>query len=94
MKKTYVSKTGHVYSEEDLERLAKEAERGEYPGEPGAWLIRPQGRPQLYPSDDLVTIAVKVPRSWKEQMDARAKTEQITRSQYVRNVLLRDIQSA
>jgi hypothetical protein len=93
MGKKYVSKSGRIYTDEDFERMAKEAERGEYPGEPGAWLIRPQGRPQLYPNDGLTTIAVKVPCNWKEQIDARAKTEHMTRSQYIRNVLLRDIQS-
>ena len=94
MSKQYISKSGHVYSEEDLERMAIEAERGDYPGKPGEWLIRPQGRPQLFPDDDLVTIAVKVPRNWRELMDARAKAEHMTRSQYVRDVLLREIQTA
>jgi hypothetical protein len=94
MSKKYVSKSGHIYTDEDLERMAEEAKRGEYPGRPGAWLIRPQGRPQLYPNDELVTIAVKVPRTWREHVDTRAKTEHMTRSQYVRDVLLRDIQSA
>jgi len=93
MGRKYVSKSGHVYTEEDLERMAQEAERGEYPGKPGEWLIRPQGRPQLYPDDDLVTIAVKVPRRWREQMDACAEAGHMTRSQFVRDVLLREIQS-
>ena len=94
MGKKYVSKSGHVFTDEDFERMATEAEQGDYPGEPGAWLIRPQGRPQLFPNEDLVTIAVKVPRNWRELMDARAEAGHMTRSQYVREVLLRGIQSA
>jgi len=94
MGKEYISKGGHVYTGEELERMGEQAERGEYPGEPGEWLIKPQGRPQLYPNDDLVTIAVKVPRNWREQMDARAEAGHMTRSQYVRALLLRDMQTA
>lgn len=87
----YQMKGGYVLTDEDFDRLGEAAERGEYPGTPGEWIVRPQGRPQLYPDDDLVTIAVKVPRNWRERMDARAKAERITRSQYVREVLERDL---
>ncbi len=48
--------------------MAEEAERGEYPGTPGAWVVRPQGRPALA-DEGLVTIAFKVPRSQRDAFD-------------------------
>lgn len=89
--KEYKTKSGHVFTEEDLERMGEEAERGDYPGSPGKWLVKPQGRPQLFPEDDLVTIAVKIPRNWRERMDAQAKTKHMTRSQYIRMMLERNL---
>lgn len=40
----YIIKGGHAINDEDFERMAEEAEREEYPGAPGEWIVRPQGR--------------------------------------------------
>lgn len=50
----YKIKGGHILTDEDFERMAEEAERGEYPGTPGEWVVRPQGRPPLA-DEELVT---------------------------------------
>ena len=41
----YRIKGGHTITDEDFERMSEEAERREYPGAPGEWIVRPQGRP-------------------------------------------------
>lgn len=50
----YKIKGGHILTDEDFERMAEEAERGEYPGTPSEWVVRPQGRPPLA-DEELVT---------------------------------------
>ena len=82
----YVTKSGAVLTEADIERLAEAAERGDYPGEPGAWMIRPQGRPALC-DEELVTITFKVPRSQRDAVDRRAAALGETRSQFMRAAL-------
>ena len=77
----YRIKGGHVLTDEDLGRMAESAERGEYPGTPGAWIVRPQGRPAL--------SGVKVPRSQREAIDRKAESRNKTRSQFIREALKR-----
>lgn len=79
-------KGGYTPTDEDFERMAKEAERGEYPGMPGAWVVRPQGRPPLA-DEELVTIAFKVPRSQRDALDRKAASRNETRSQFIRDAL-------
>ena len=43
----YRLKGGATLGDADFERMADEAERGEYPGTPGEWVVRPQCRPAL-----------------------------------------------
>lgn len=38
----YRTKDGTTLSDEDIENLAEACERGEYPGEPGEWIVRPE----------------------------------------------------
>lgn len=83
---TYTTKSGAVLTDEDFERMADEAQRGEYPGEPGAWIVRPQGRPSIC-EEELVTVSFKVPRSQKEAIDRAAKGRGETRSQFMRSAL-------
>lgn len=64
----YRIKGGYTLTDEDFGCMAEEAERGEYPGTPGAWVVRPQGRPALA-DEGLVTIAFKVPRSQRDALD-------------------------
>ena len=82
----YRIKGGHTLTDEDFERMAEEAERGEYPGTPGTWVVRPQGRPPLS-DEELVTIAFKVPRSQRDALDRKAASRKETRSQFMRNAL-------
>lgn len=82
----YIMKGGVVYTDEDFDLLAEAAERGDYPGEPGAWVVRPQGRPAMC-EEELVTIACKVPRSKRDAIDRRAKSLGETRSDFMRGAL-------
>ena len=82
----YRLKSGAVLTDEDIERLSEAAARGEYPGTPGEWIIRPQGRPKLA-DEDLVTIAFKVPRSQREAVDDLASARGKTRSQLMRDIV-------
>ena len=82
----YIMKGGTVYTDEDFDRLAAAAERGDYPGTPGAWVVRPQGRPSLC-DEELVTIACKIPRSKRDAIDRRAKAAGKNRSDFIRSAL-------
>ena len=78
---------GYVLTDEMLEDLGDACERGEYPGKAGKIVVSPAGRPQLYPRDELVTVAFKVPRSYRDKIDAEAKKKRETRSAFLRDVL-------
>lgn len=80
----YRIKGGCTLTDEDFERMAEEAGCGEYPGTPGAWVVRPQGRPALA-GEELVTIAFKVPRSQRDALDRKAASRKETRSQFMRD---------
>lgn len=84
----YRIKGGYTLTDEDFERMAEEAERGEYPGTAGAWVVRPQGRPALA-DEELVTVAFKVPRSQRDALDRKAASRKETRSQFMRDALER-----
>lgn len=78
----YKIKGGYTLTDEDLERLGEACERGDYPGEPGEWIVRPQGRPAL--SDEpLVNVNVKFPRSMVAAIDAKGGT----RSEFIRRAV-------
>ncbi len=82
----YRMKGGATLTDEDFERMAEDAEKGNYPGEPGEWIVRPQGRPRLS-NEELVTIAFKVPASERDALDRKAAEHSQTRSQYLRALL-------
>ena len=82
----YKLKEGATLTDEDFERMAEEAEAGNYPGTPGAWVVRPQGRPALC-DEELVTIAFKVPRSQRDELDRKAASRGETRGQFMRETL-------
>ena len=84
----YRTKNGARLTDEDIEHLAEAAERGDYPGVPGAFVVAPPGRPRIS-EEELVTIAFKVPRSRREALDREAKACGRTRSQLIREVLER-----
>lgn len=73
---------GYTVTDEELDRLGEACERGDYPGEPGEWIIRPQGRPAL--SDEpLVNVNVKFPRSMVAAIDAKGGN----RSEFIRKAV-------
>lgn len=82
----YRTKSGAVLTDETLEELAEKAERGEYPGDPGKVIIAAPGRPPLC-DEELVTVAFKIPRSYRDRMDAKATSLNETRSQFLRDAL-------
>ncbi|MBE6476385.1 MAG: CopG family transcriptional regulator [Actinomyces succiniciruminis] len=90
--KTYTTKSGRTLTEGDIEALARAAERGDFPGEPGAFVVGPPGRPRLS-EEELVTVAFKVPRSRREALDRRAQSRGETRSQLLREILERELAS-
>lgn len=77
---------GSILTEEMMDRIAEDAERGILPGKPGKYLIGPPGRPRLS-DEDLVTVAFKVPRSKREEMDEAAARRDQTRSEFLRDAL-------
>lgn len=83
---TYVLKDGSVLTEEMIEELADQAEKGIYPGNPGEMIVSPVGRPPIS-DEELVTVAFKIPRSYRDKLDAKAKSLNETRSQFMRNAL-------
>lgn len=67
----YKVKGDAVLTGVDFECMSDEAARGVYPGSPGEWIVRPQGRPRMS-EENLVVVACKVPRSQRDAMDKAA----------------------
>ena len=82
----YRLKDGSVLTDEMIEALAEDIEKNGLPGKPGKYLIGPPGRPRLS-DEDLVTVAFKVPRSKREEMDEVAARRDQTRSEFLRDAL-------
>lgn len=82
----YRTKSGRVLTDDMIEKLATQAERGEYPGERRKMLVSPQGRPPLC-DEELVTVAFKIPRSFRNKLDEAASSKNETRSQFLREAL-------
>lgn len=86
----YVLKGGATLTDDQIEELARKAEQGDYPGSPGAWIIRPQGRPTQF-AEDLVTVTLRVPASMRDALDQKARAEGKTRSQFLRQAIAQAI---
>lgn len=86
----YILKGGTTLSDAQIEELARKAEQGDYPGSPGAWVIRPQGRPTQF-AEDLVTVTLRVPASMRDALDQKARAEGKTRSQFLRQAIAQAI---
>lgn len=86
----YILKGGTTLSDAQIEELARKAEQGNYPGSPGAWVIRPQGRPTQF-AEDLVTVTLRVPASMRDALDQKARAEGKTRSQFLRQAIAQAI---
>ena len=82
----YTTKSGYTLTEDMIEELAEAAARGDYPGKPGKIVVAPKGRPMLY-SEELVTIAFKIPRSVRDRLDESAAKSNETRPQFLRHAL-------
>lgn len=89
----YKLNDGSTVDESYFEQLSVEAEKGNYPGEPGEWIVRPKGRPALC-EEELVTVVFKVPKSQRDAMDKRAASRNETRSEYLRALTARDLATA
>jgi Arc/MetJ-type ribon-helix-helix transcriptional regulator len=87
MSKSYKTKSGYVITEDMLEKIGSDCEKGIYPGESGRIIVAPVGRPSIFPNDELVTVAFKIPRSYRDKLDKTAKKKNETRSEYLREVL-------
>ena len=83
----YKTKSGYVLTDEMLEELGEAISRGDYPGNVGKIIVAPVGRPPLYPDDELVTVAFKIPRSFRDKLDNEAKKKSESRSEFLRGVL-------
>jgi Arc/MetJ-type ribon-helix-helix transcriptional regulator len=83
----YKTKSGYTITDEDIEKIGQAIERGEYPGRPGKIIVAPPGRPPICPGGDLVTVAFKVPKSYRDKLDKQAKRRNKTRSEFMREVL-------
>ncbi|MCL2526334.1 MAG: hypothetical protein FWE46_04710 [Coriobacteriia bacterium] len=90
----YKIKGGYTLSEAEIEALGDACDRGEVPGEPGEWVVRPVGRPALHPSEELAIIAFKLPVSLRAEIEKRARDCDCTLSQYMRDMVDRDLVSA
>ena len=86
----YILKGGVTLTDAQVEELALKAEQGDYPGSPGAWVIRPQGRPTQF-AEDLVTVTLRVPASMRDALDQKARAEGKTRSQFLRQAIAQAI---
>ena len=89
----FTLKDGTVVDESYFEQLSKKAAEGDYPGTPGEWIVRPQGRPQLC-DEELVAVAFKVPRSQRDAIDKHAASLNESRSEYLREAVARALASA
>ena len=78
----YRIKGGITLTDEDIERLGESCERGDYPGTPGEWIVRPQGRPALS-SEPLINVNVKFPQSMVAAIDAKGSS----RSDFIRKAV-------
>jgi hypothetical protein len=77
---------GTVLPDEQIDDLAEKVEHGELPGKAGKLLVGPPGRPRIS-EEELVTIAFKVPRSRRDELDRAAAARNESRSEFLRDAL-------
>ena len=86
----YKLKGGTTLNDADFERMSNEAANGQYPGEPGKWIVKPQGRPRIS-DEELVSVTIKLPRSQRDALDKKAASLNETRSQFMRKTLDKEL---
>lgn len=77
------TKNGTVFTDEQLEELADMFERGEWPAGHSR-VVR--GRP-LKLGEELASVTFRLPRRELAEVDARAKSNGMTRSDYLRHLV-------
>ena len=84
----YTLKDGSSVTEDQLNQLGEACEQGDYPGTPGEWVVRPQGRPRIS-DEELVTITVKFPVSMVSAIDRLTSN----RSDFIRKTVAQALQA-
>lgn len=85
-----VLKDGSVISEEQVREWAESAEKGDFPGAAGQWVVRPAHRPAVF-AEELDTVSFKLPHSLRLQLDKRVKDSGRTRSDFVREAITKEL---
>ncbi len=83
----YRTKSGKVLTDAAIELMGLECESGNYQGVAKKIVVSPVGRPKIYPNEELITVAFKLPRSYRDRLDTLAKSKNETRSEYLREIL-------
>lgn len=86
----YTLKGGVSVDDAYFEKLSDAAAGGDYPGEPGEWLVRPQGQPKLC-NENPVSVTFKMPRSQYDALSKKAKSLNKSRSEYLQRAVARDL---
>lgn len=81
---------GTAFTDEQLEEMAQMFERGEWP-EGVTCIVR--GRPLKF-GEELASVTFKLPQRKLIEVDGRAKKEGISRSDYLRRLVDRDLAPA
>ena len=76
---------------EQIATWSEECERGELPGEPVGDVV--MGRPLLF-GEELKSVGYKDTPAVIEAMDRKAKSQNKTRSEYLRDLVRRDLATA
>jgi hypothetical protein len=83
-----MAKSGRVLTDEMLDRLAAACERGEYPGVPTGEIT--VGRPLLF-GEELKPVTFKEPERMIAAIDRKAASLNMTRSDYLRHLIDKDL---
>ena len=86
-----ITKNGNVITDEQLEEWAEACERGEYPGKPTGEIL--VGRPLMF-GEELKPVTFMVTESKVAAINARAADLDLSRSDYLRMLVDRDLASA
>jgi hypothetical protein len=83
----YTAENGVVLDDAKLDKLAEEWESGQWAGHLGEITM---GRPKLY-DEDLGTVSFKLPKSRIAAIEQSAKQRGITKSEFLRDAVDREL---
>ena len=83
-----ITKKGNVLTDEVLDKMAEACERGEYPGTPTGEII--VGRPLMF-GEEMKPVTFKETASKIVKINARAAELDLSRSDYLRQLVDRDL---